>query len=257
MIHHLVMKLLRRISLLLLVVGVVVAACFALPSTVTVPGPHAVRVISLPEGMRVDCIAVWKDIRLHKECLRQTLHFDAPGTGTFAPYVIHTSVAAAVQRDYLLRRRRWTVCLNCYGPDVRFYVEPKEPYTPPPRTQWFVKKITVGNEVQFIVDLMPDEKAFDERPFAIGDREALMRECERIIALGESSHVLPESFGPELKHLNPVRVETHFDSVTLRMGGKVDYWIKPSSSNDHGKGRGSIMGSKQLSETATQAFGFF
>jgi hypothetical protein len=251
------MRLFRRIVFLLLVVGAVVAVCFKVPCTVTVRGPQKVRVLSLPEGMQVDCVAGWKDLRLRQEYFQQTLHFDAPGSGTFALYAIPTSVAASVWRAFLIRQGRWTTCLNCYGPHVRFSVRPTSPYTPPPRTQWFVKERTVGDEAQFIVDLMPDENAFDERPFVMRDREALMRECETIISLGRSSHVPPETFGPELKHLAPVRVQTDFDSVTLWMGGKVHYWISPRSSNDHGKGRGSIMGMKQVSEYAEQAFGFF
>ena len=239
---------------LLNLLGAVAAALFVTPFKETLPGPRVARIVSLPPGMRVECVAYWKDLRLHNEHYSQKLEFDAPGIGNYEPFIIPTSVAMKWWKTFRTRHGGWSYCLNCYGPSVGYYVVEKAPCTLPPLMKWFARKKVVGNEVQFTIELMPDETKFTERPFTIGDRNALLEECRKLLA----PHVNPAWLGPELRRLDPVRVETRRSgSVYLWMGGNVYYSIEPSGSNVYHPGPGSISGTRQTSRYGYETIGYF
>ena len=144
-------------------------------------------------------------------------------------YEIRTTAFRLGLKRLLAPRDLWTECENCYGPMAYASLYKTGDYTPPEKMRLTQKRELVGDTVFFDVGLIVDETQFEERPLQVRDLAALMAEVSALLASDAKVNIPAESFGPELRHLNPVRAERERGSMVVWMGGKVGYTLTPGA----------------------------
>lgn len=198
------------------------------PVTTTIPGPRQAVLRSNIPGLELGVNAAWYDFGLNKQAQQQQVAFSPEGIARLPQYQVRTTAWRLALKKLLHPRGHWSACENCHGPNAYASLYRLKDYTPPEKMRLAQNSTSEGDTLFFDVSLLVDETQFEERPLQIRDLDALMAEVRALIAIGVMN--IPETdFGPELRHLNPVRVERYRDALIAWMGDKVGHSLNPDS----------------------------
>ncbi|EIQ00016.1 hypothetical protein OpiT1DRAFT_04552 [Opitutaceae bacterium TAV1] len=222
-------KYIRRAILAAAALAVVGVILWFWPATGMLDGPRQAVLHSDIPGLELGLTVRWYDLKLNRETQQRTLDFEADGTARLPDYALRTSVVRLWLKRILVPLGRWTACENCYGPMTYASLYRKNEFKPPEMTRLAQNTETRGEVVEFTVSLLPDETQYEERSLLVDDLTALMAEAKAIIQAGPSAFIEPETYGPALRKLNPVRAECTRGSLLVWMGGKVGYTLNPDS----------------------------
>jgi hypothetical protein len=223
------MKRLRKIALYAVAAIAVFALSFVIPYTEHLDGPRSAILAESPVDTKFGLSVYWYDRGLNAERFHRELDFGADGSAVLPAYTIPTSLGRVLLKRVLTRFGAWTACEHCYGPTAICSLFHKTPYTQPDKMRLAQNSTEVAGIVTFRVSMLPDERKFVERTFAPADIPALLAESRAFTAKGDLAFIDPSAYGPVLRLLNPVRVETHGGALLLWMGGKVGYAVVPDS----------------------------
>lgn len=195
----------------------------------TIPGPRRAVLRSTVPGLELGVSVQWHDFVLNKQARQRKSPFGAEGVVTLPEYRIPTTFLRLCAKRALVALDR-APCEHCFGPIAHVSLYQVKDYITPGKMRLTQRQKTEGETVYFDASLIPDETQFDERPLQIDDLARLMAEVSALLKTrGDTIHLAPESFGPALRQLNPVRAEFHRDSLVVWMGGKVGYSLTPDS----------------------------
>lgn len=198
------------------------------PVTITLEGPRRAVLHSEVAGLELGLNVHWWDTYAKPGQETRRLAFDAQGTATLPTYTIRTSRVRGYWSRFITRNGL-NPCEHCYGPYVSLGLYQTSTYAAPEKMRLTQNQSRDGGTVTFLVELIADEKQFEERPLEVEDMEALKSEVRELLRETNRVNIPAEAFGPELRRLNPVRAEIHRGSLLLWMGGKVGYTISPDS----------------------------
>lgn len=219
----------RSVSMLLAAFALLVPGRWYQPVSETLSGPRRAVLRSSVPGLELGVNVRWYDLGLNKKPRQLQLPFSADGIALLPEYRLTTTAGRILIKNLLHPRGLWSACENCYGPTTHAWVYRLKDYTPPEKTRLAQNSSVEGDTVFFDAGLIVDETQFDERPLQIRDLDALMGEMRALVAAG-GLNIPAESFGPELRHLNPVRAERDArGSIIVWMGGKIGYSLTPDS----------------------------
>ncbi len=214
------------------------------PVTDTLPGPRFAVLRSTVPGLELGVVARWYDFGLSKQIRQQDLLFGSTDTLQLPDYKIRTTSFRLSLKRYLIPRGDWTECENCYGPIVYVSLYNASEYSPPEKTRLTQNQQRLNDTVYFDVSLIADETQFEERPLQVRNLVALMSEVRAILAAGTEINIPAKSYGPELRHLNPVRAERERESLVVWMGGNVGYSITPDAAGGPFIHQAFVMGTE-------------
>jgi hypothetical protein len=224
------MKLVRKALLVCLVVIVVFAGTFWIPSSVVLAGPSSARLEGpLPAGAKLGVIMDWWDRILNSSPRVEHFPFDSAGQVALPDFRLDTSVGRRLSKWILTTIGLWPGCEHCDGPSVYGSLYQVEQYSPPKGMRLVEGQYERDDTIVFTVELLPDETQFETRSFAPTNPAALIEECRQLIAKGDDPSIDPAAFGPEIRRVDPVRVESTRGVIILWMGGSVGYGINPDS----------------------------
>ncbi len=198
------------------------------PISVPISGPRQAALQNEVPGLELGVSVHWYDRIVTSHMERRDLSFDAQGQTSLPTYRISGPRFRVLARQ-ALEAYGSNPCVSCYGPNVYFALFQKTPYTPPEKMRLAQNQRREGDTLYFTVELIADERQFEERPFEIENLEALMAEVRQLIQETDRVNVSPDRFGTELRRLNPVRAEIYRGAMIVWMGGKVGYTLNPDS----------------------------
>jgi len=177
----------------------------------------------------VELSVLWYDLPLNKKYYTETVKFDASGRAVVPETAVQTRLWRLGFKHILTRLNRWNYCPNCDGPRAICSLQLKEGYRPPSQLRLVQSRTEIGDNLILSVSLIPDESQFTPRDFRPQNGDALLAEAKELIAKGATNNIPKTVFGPELKAIDPVRVECRYDVLILWMGGKTGYVVAPDS----------------------------
>lgn len=116
---------------------------------------------------------------------------------------------------------------DCQKPGAYFEIalDPKMP--PPDHGSWGVAVRRVGDVLHCEIEKVPDEKAIPPRAFKPADPAGLVDEVRVCLAGRRQGFVKEDSWGPQIRALNPVRVQCERYYMIVLMGGEDAFVIIP------------------------------
>lgn len=208
--------------------GVLTGVAF-IPVSETIEAPRSVT-LKLDDAVKasIGLSVVWYDLGLAPERFNQEFAFDDESKVQVPELKVPTRLWRLGLKRVLSMAGKWSACEHCTGPTAILSPYLREKYDAPDSMRLTIERNEADRALQLTVRLILDETKFATRPFVPRDAAALVAEAKALLS-GSEQNIDPERFGPELKEINPVRVERHGSALILWMGGKIGYALAPDS----------------------------
>jgi hypothetical protein len=219
----------RRSHLARLSAAIVSLVVIALmPVSEWIEQPTSVAIV-LGEGAprQVQVRMIWYDFGLNPKVQHAYRQPDDDGRVTLPPAVIPTTLWRQVGKRILTPIGNWTYCENCYGPATRCTLVSNNAWKCPEHKRVVQNQQQIGSEVQIEVRVITDESSYETKAYTIDNADGLVQEALTLVTETANPEIDPALYGPELKAIQPVRVESRYGVLILWMGGKQALGIGP------------------------------